>query len=198
MRPWILAAAFSAAHSVCLVDWDPKLCHDGNLTLFPQTDPHSSPSCLDGSPYGVYFRANPASTKWTVFLEGGGWCYNEKQCLQRSRVSSATADAGQGSSTKWGPTSGCGCMNVKDDGSIDDTCNCLFFPYGDGASFSGFRAEPWPVPGGGNLTFRGLKNLDAGLHFAATHGLDQATDFVLSGGSAGGLSTCAPLSPLSA
>ena len=174
--------------SVCLVLWDPELCHDGNLTLFPQRGVES-PACLDGSDYGVYFRGNAKSTKWTVFLEGGGWCYNERDCLARAMISSPTADAGQGSSTRWGPTSGCGCMNVNEDGTIDDTCNCLFLPYADGASFSGYRAEPWAVKGGGNLTFRGIKNLYAGLDFAEEHGLEKATDFVLTGGSAGGLST---------
>ncbi len=136
----------------------------------------------------MYFRGNASSTKWTVFLEGGGWCYNEEDCLGRAAISSPTADAGQGSSKHWGPTSGCGCMNVKEDGSIDDTCNCLFLPYADGASFSGYRADSWPVRGG-NLTFRGIKNLYAGLDFAITHGLARASDFVLTGGSAGGLST---------
>lgn len=193
MRAW-LAIAIAACHAVgwteavCLVLWDPALCHDGNLTLFPQTD-NESPACLDGSEYGVYFRPNTTSTKWTVFLEGGGWCYDESDCLARAKISSSSASAGQGSSKRWGATSGCGCMNVRDDGGIDDTCNCLFLPYGDGASFSGYRAEPWPVLGGGNLTFRGIKNLDAGLDFAIAHGLDKASDFVLTGGSAGGLST---------
>ena len=80
-------------------------------------------------------------------------------------------------------------MNINEVGTIDDTCNCLFLPYADGASFSGYRRDPWPVPGGGNLTFRGIKNLYAGLDFAVKHGLAQASDFVLTGGSAGGLST---------
>ena len=64
-------------------------------------------------------------------------------------------------------------------------------PYGDGASFSGFRSKPWTVPGSNStLTFRGIKNLDAALDWAfARSGLGDATDFVLTGGSAGGLST---------
>merc|ERR1712226_1184939 len=41
----------------------------------------------------------------------------------------------------------------------------------------------------GTLTFRGIKNLDATLDWAFRHGLDKATEFVLTGGSAGGLST---------
>ena len=60
-------------------------------------------------------------------------------------------------------------------------------PYGDGASFSGFRQDPWPVPGmpGKTLTFRGIKNFDATVDWALKHGMDKATEFVLTGGSAG-------------
>lgn len=74
---------------------------------------------------------------------------------------------------------------------MDGDCNCIFMPYGDGASFSGFRPEPWPVPSNSSevLYFRGIKNFDATLDFAFAHGLDKATEFVLTGGSAGGLST---------
>ena len=36
----------------------------------------------------------------------------------------------------------CQCMNVFENGTIDQDCNCLFLPYLDGSSFSGFRAEP--------------------------------------------------------
>jgi hypothetical protein len=82
-------------------------------------------------------------------------------------------------------------MNTDENGPVHD-CNCLYMPYGDGASFSGYRAEPWPVPGTdgkGFLTFRGIKNLDATVEWALEHGLKNATEFVLTGGSAGGLST---------
>ena len=69
--------------------------------------------------------------------------------------------------------------------------------YGDGASFSGFRPDPWPVPGtnttekpeGEVLYFRGIKNIDGVIDWAMDHGLKTATEFVLTGGSAGGLST---------
>ena len=79
-------------------------------------------------------------------------------------------------------------MNVVGDG-VDRDCNCLYMPYGDGASFSGFRAKPWPVPGKPNetLTFRGIKNFDATIEWAMQHGLGNATEFVLTGGSAGPL-----------
>eukprot|EP00035_Acanthoeca_spectabilis_P032346 m.18374 g.18374 ORF g.18374 m.18374 type:complete len:573 (+) comp5309_c0_seq2:589-2307(+) len=186
-----LLGALVAAHvaspisAVCLELWDQALCHPGNLTLLPQTAGDLSPACLDGSPYGVYFRPSPTrSSAWTVFLQGGGWCYDESDCLSRSHTV-------LGSSKEWPATSGCNCLNLKPEGALDDSCNCLFLPYGDGASFSGFRPNPWPVPNSNaTLTFRGIKNLDAALDWAFSHtDLAEATDFVLSGGSAGGLST---------
>ena len=171
--------------SKCLELWDPALCHDAHLTLLPQHSSTSSPACLDGSPYGVYHRPSPTnSTKFTMFLQGGGWCYNERDCLERSKTD-------LGSSTNWPSVSGCGCMNLRTDGSIDDTCNCIWLEYCDGASFSGFREQLWPVAGtNSSLTFRGLQNVDAALDWAIENaGLTGATDFVLTGGSAGGLAT---------
>ena len=92
---------------------------------------------------------------------------------------------------------GCGCMNLKDGATWDDAdpidhdCNCIYTPYCDGASFSGYRAAPWPVPGrdGEALTFRGIRNFDALMDGALDRGLGGASEFVLTGGSAGGLST---------
>ena len=54
--------------------------------------------CLDGTPGAYYIEkaANP-STKWMVFFEGGGWCYNDKDCANR-------ATGGLGSSSSYGPT----------------------------------------------------------------------------------------------
>ena len=47
------------------------------LTLLPQDAGDESPACLDGSPYGFYFNPSTTnSTKWTISIEGGGWCYN--------------------------------------------------------------------------------------------------------------------------
>jgi len=126
---------------------------------------------------------HPHSTS-LMTCAGGGWCYNETLCYKRSKTS-------LGSSHYFPKETECTCMNVLEDGTMDD-CNCLFLPYGDGASFSGYRADPWPVPGSepnASLYFRGIKNLDASLDFAFAHGLNNATEFVLTGSSAGGLST---------
>ena len=83
-------------------------------------------------------------------------------------------------------------MNAAADGLAPaEDCNCVYLPYCDGASFSGHREDPWPVPGGNaTLAFRGLANLDATLADAlARLGLKDATELVVSGSSAGGLAT---------
>ena len=52
--------------------------HTATLTLLPQDKGDESPACLDGSPYGFYFQpSTTGSTKWTIFINGGGWCYGE-------------------------------------------------------------------------------------------------------------------------
>ena len=182
------------------------------LTFLPQDAGGESPACLDGSPYAFYYvpAANASSTSWTLNIEGGGWCYDEAHCYDRSKTSIGT-------STQFRPTAGCGSMNVGSDPWIDSDAHCVFLPCTphpapastlaplqslltcalrrlaadcDGASFSGFRPEPWAVPGKNTtVTFRGIKNLDATVEWALAHGLDKATQFVLTGGSAGGLST---------
>ena len=132
-----------------------------------------------GSPYGFYFvpSASGKSTAWTLYEEGGGWCYDEDDCAGR-------ATTRLGSSKLFPKSAGCQCMNTASD-ALDEDCNCIYLPYCDGASFSGYREKPWQ-----GLMHRGIRNLDATIeHALAKLGLDKATDLVLSGSSAGGLAT---------
>ena len=82
----------------------------GELTLLPKS---MGAACLDGSQYGellrelsntnkkhdltptfsnapgFYFtKSTSGSTKWTISIEGGGWCYNEELCFERSKSAS--------------------------------------------------------------------------------------------------------------
>lgn len=157
----------------------------GTLTMLPQDKGDQSPAALDGSPYGFYFApSTTGSTKWTINLQGGGWCYDEVDCYCRSKMN-------LGTSTLLAKTKGCGCVNPNEDGSIDRDCNCIWMPYLDGASFTGFRAKPVAVPGMGNatVTFRGIKNLDGVIDFAMKNGMTAAEEAVVYGTSAGGLAT---------
>lgn len=155
-----------------------------NLHFLDQNRGGESPACLDGSKYGFYFAPSTTnSTKWTIFINGGGWCYDEVDCWCRSAM-------GLGTSKYLHPSDGCGCMNPLENGDIDNDCNCIYMPYSDGASFSGFKSEAVAVPGTNEkIYFRGIKNLDGVIDFAMANGMTDATEFVVTGGSAGGLST---------
>ena len=39
-------------------------------------------TCLDGTPYGVYFQPGSGSgiNNWVIYFQGGGWCYDEMDC----------------------------------------------------------------------------------------------------------------------
>ena len=57
-------------------------------------------ACLDGSNYGFYYvKSKTNSTKWTISIEGGGWCYNETLCEGRAKTR-------LGSSKSWAANAG--------------------------------------------------------------------------------------------
>ncbi len=142
--------------------------------------------CLDGSPGGFYTYVNRSDTRWVIFLQGGGWCYSLAECVGR-------AGTDLGSSDKWPPS-------MKDDeapGLFDSDPNVnpfwafnkVYVMYCDGASFSG-NADGGVQVGSTKLHFRGkaiLRSVIATL--LAQGGLASATEVLLSGCSAGGLST---------
>lgn len=156
-------------------------------------------ACLDGSPYAFYSApatTTAGKTRWSINIEGGGWCYNETLCYERSL-------GRLGSSKGWPKTAGLGCAIYQPDGTALD-CQSIYMPYGDGASFSGYVKDPvpksaWPlplspppahpIPDNATLTFRGIRNFDATVDRLFEMGIGNATEVVLTGGSAGGLST---------
>ena len=159
-----------------------------NLTLLTEAALKDGAVCLDGSPAGYYFRpaATPdAKNDWMIWFQGGGWCYDEIDCTNRALTA-------LGSSTTWENTRGTnsGLMNT-DCTKNPDFCNMnfAFLPYCDGNSFSGNRDEPY-VAGGKKIYMRGHRVLKAVLDsLRDTHGLSNAENVLLSGCSAGGLST---------
>lgn len=119
-----------------------------------------------------------------LYIKGGGWCYDEQDCLGRS--------ASQLGSTKHlAPTFQFGGV-TSDDPAVNPLMagwNHVVLWYCDGASFTGDKTEPYNV-NGTLLYFRGKRVLDAMLQtLLEDHGLNAAEEVLLSGGSAGGLST---------
>jgi len=135
--------------------------------------------CLDGSPYGIFICQGPDvanNGQWTINIQGGGWCYNESECLGRAATP-------LGSSKTWPSQAASMACNPGAQSSY------VILYYCDGASFTGYVKDPVPVQNS-NIYFRGIMNLDRSLDllFAKYH-LANASLLVLTGGSAGGLST---------
>ena len=46
-----------------------------------------------GSPGAFWIRESPTgSTKWIVMFEGGGWCYEEADCVGRASTDIGSSD----------------------------------------------------------------------------------------------------------
>ena len=167
-----------------------------NITLLPLSTGAKS---LDGSPYGFYFvpyhgDVDAHKTRWTISIAGGGWCVGVDDCYARSQQKTHDGEPGSlGSSTPWiGHAHGCSCMNTNQTDVETASCNCIEMLYLDGGSFSGNVEDPVAVPSkpGKFVHYRGIHNLDATLDYAfAKLGMADATELVVTGGSAGGLST---------
>ena len=156
--------------------------------------------CLDGGAPGFYFKAadpskssdTAASTSWVLYFKGGGWCYNEKDCKSR-----AAGSLGNSSHFPAKYTVG-GILDENPTASpVLAGYNHVVLWYCDGASFSGDAEQPADVDGT-KIYFRGRRVLDAILDVlldsSGPYGLNHATQVLLSGGSAGGVTSVGCLS----
>eukprot|EP00123_Amoebidium_parasiticum_P011153 comp20540_c0_seq1/m.26340 comp20540_c0_seq1/g.26340 ORF comp20540_c0_seq1/g.26340 comp20540_c0_seq1/m.26340 type:complete len:397 (-) comp20540_c0_seq1:379-1569(-) len=143
--------------------------------------------CIDGSPYKYYIRpgSGAGANKWYIHHQGGGWCMSPRDCLGRSK-------GGLGSSKSFGAQTYYDYDYFSQDPEVNPLMhdwNSVYLNYCDGGSFSGHRVEPLDVDGT-PLYFRGgviLQNVIKDL--LTNHGLNAATEVVIGGSSAGGLST---------
>lgn len=160
-------------------------------TVFVKLDSETT-GCLDGSPY-AFWVVPGNSSDWELFISGGGWCLDEGLCETRAHTSALGSSIGYNLSGAWGPTAANvnGAPPIFSCEGLDPNCTRVYLPYCDGSAFSSARAEPWPVNGSSStLTFRGRANLDRTLDtLQQRFGFSRAQRLVVTGGSAGGLST---------
>jgi hypothetical protein len=161
--------------------------------------------CLDGSPAGYYWKApsGGAAGSFILHFEGGGWCHNGADCRARANTTI-------GSSKAWKPTATLAGFMSESPATNPDFADygMVYLNYCDGASFSGDAVF---VDGGMTLYSRGhailnailndllgvnatgdgraLPALDASSVAPPTGLLANASDVVITGCSAGGLST---------
>jgi STAM-binding protein len=158
----------------------------GHMTLIKMYDfaSDSGAVCLDGSPGAFYFRAATDAANannWLLHFKGAGWCYDENDCLARSKMEFGT-------STKWPNVTGGWNGGILSPG--DETFggfNKVVFEYCDGASFTGNRNEPITVHGD-PLYFRGARIRDAIVAtLVRDYQFGEARNVLLTGCSSGGL-----------
>jgi len=145
--------------------------------------------CLDGTPAVYYIHVGDVNiNKWIIFFSGGGWCYNDNLCSDRS-----VTDLGSSSGyppTYDPPESGNGIQS--DDIARNPNFynwNFVFVRYCDGASWAGYVEEQIHA-GGRDFWYRGLLNYNAmieNLITVSNPSLSDATEVILTGCSAGGL-----------
>ena len=123
-------------------------------------------ACLDGSAPSMYVRTNPASTKWVLFLEGGGWCFGATpdstlaSCASRAKGPPG-APAPPGGSSATNPPTAPDYGGILGGGAMENpgfsSWNMVFMKYCDGSSFGGGRAAPATSKDGRKISFRNLK-----------------------------------------
>ena len=165
------------------------------LTTFSAAE-HPLAVCMDGSSGGVYVA--PATTQPTYFvlyLEGGGWCWDEKTCAGRcgngcaGPGSSAACQncTGIGSSKKWGPTQNLtGVFSSSPAQSPLSGAHKFYLRYCTSDAHMGSRGAS---AGSLGWHFRGQHTIAAALDLMVKqHGLGSAPGHTVlfGGGSAGG------------
>ena len=161
----------------------PPRAFNMSLHMLPPPATDGDAACLDGSAYGYYALPGKVADKWVVLLQGGGWCFGLEDCFARTQP--AYAGGGLGSSKYW--QSWYWAYNF---GPAFADWGALYLPYCDGGGFAGDVRGPVPYNASVSLHFRGAANMRSALaDFQARFGVAAPAEVVVSGGSAGGLST---------
>ncbi|KAL3498104.1 hypothetical protein ACH5RR_040836 [Cinchona calisaya] len=139
--------------------------------------------CLDGSPpaYHLDRGFGAGINSWLVHIEGGGWCNNVTTCLDRksTRLGSSKQMVKQLAFS--------GILSNKPEFNPDFyNWNRVKVRYCDGSSFTGDVEAVNPIT---NLHFRGARVFLAVIEDLLAKGMRSAENAVLSGCSAGGLTS---------
>lgn len=162
------------------------------LTLLDDAAKEKGAVCLDGSASGYYIEPGTGSgkEKWMVHFQGGGWCTSLTDCAARSKsdLGSSKTYASDKESILASYDGGAHGLFSNDSTINPDfhNWNKVYARYCDGGSRAGDLATP-AVVGNTSIYFRGGRILDALLDSLLSKGLSSASDFLVGGCSAGGL-----------
>ncbi|XP_061352231.1 pectin acetylesterase 8-like [Gastrolobium bilobum] len=139
--------------------------------------------CLDGTPPAYHFDKGfeEGVNNWIVHIEGGGWCNDVASCLFRK-------DTRLGSSNHMGDQVAFSGYLSNDQQFNPDfyNWNRIMVRYCDGSSFTGDVEAVDPIT---NLHFRGARIFVSVVEDLLSKGMENAENAILSGCSAGGLTT---------
>jgi len=142
--------------------------------------------CIDGSPGAYKYKPGKGDgqTKWMISFDGGGWCFNDKDCF---RISQEPIGSSKTYSASPSPEQFINnYFSTSPVGNFLFNWNMILVKYCDGGSFTGNSQSTY---NGNTLYFRGSRLLDAFLsELQIKLNASSATDMIISGNSAGGLS----------
>merc|ERR1719242_1046765 len=150
--------------------------------------------CIDGSVPVFYFRPGTGSgvNKFHVFFQGGGWCAGDNDAIAACMDTCqhrATTDLG--SSATYAATANYDSGYMATDPSVNplsSNWNTIYVKYCDGQSYTGNNDTV--LSGSADLHFRGWRILNGVFaELDKNYNWSKATDVLMSGCSAGGLTT---------
>uniref|UniRef100_A0A0D9VJX7 Pectin acetylesterase n=1 Tax=Leersia perrieri TaxID=77586 RepID=A0A0D9VJX7_9ORYZ len=139
--------------------------------------------CLDGSPPAYHLDRGFGSgvNSWLVHFEGGGWCSNVTTCLRRKRTRLGSSKE----MAKQVAFSGI-LSNTPDYNPDFYNWNKVKVRYCDGSSFTGDVKQVDPAT---KLHYRGARVWQAVMEDLLAKGMNKADNALISGCSAGGLTS---------
>ncbi|XP_066917829.1 palmitoleoyl-protein carboxylesterase notum1a-like [Clytia hemisphaerica] len=145
---------------------------------------HNAPTCNDGSSAGYYFRSNPESSEWIIYLEGGWFCSEPKECFRRTVEKGFPTVT---SSNSWkAKRMGDGLLSsVESENKEFWKANHVFIPY----CSSDFWIGDTIADGVGDtkIAFHGSRIVTDVVKDLLSKGLKDADRLILAGSSAGGI-----------
>lgn len=170
---------------------------EGSVPRLPaqlqQVSQANGAACLDGTA-PTYYIMRGDREKFYLHMEGGGWCISLADCAKRAGTSTGTSKFNGAATDFQGIVDGWGGWYLSNSTAINPmmaSWTKVLVNYCDGASWAGFNSTPTFYQGK-QLHFKGRANLDGvidALKADTALKFGSATDVVVSGGSAGGLST---------
>eukprot|EP00435_Cladocopium_sp_Y103_P065211 s670_g27.t1 len=190
MRSWLILCCLLPVEAGDFDSW--------SLVLLEDALKDKGAACLDGSPPGYFIEKGWGSgeRKWIVHFLGGGWCLSLEDCLARSKTplgstKNYSQDPNETQKQKileMGDGGVHGYLSNRSEVNPDFyNWNKVFALYCDGSSRNS-EVEGAVAVGNESIYFRGHGILEATIaSIKERMGQQSATDFIVGGCSAGGL-----------